>query len=371
MRTSFRLGTLFGIPIRINYTWFLIFILVILSLAMSYFPNEAPGSSRLSYWIAGILASVLFFASVLAHELAHSLVARSRGVQVRDITLFLFGGAASIEQEMEQPQEELLMAGVGPLTSLFLGLIFALASWLLRPLSDLLGEFFSYLAVLNAGLAAFNLLPGLPLDGGRILRAIVWQISGNYRRATGVAATAGRIVSFLLIGGGILWTLTGNLSGLWIAFIGWFMENAATQSYRYAILQEALRGVSVAELLTPECARIPRGLSVAELVNRYIFPHGRRCFVVTNEDRLEGMLTVHNVRGLDRQEWPFTPVGQIMIPYQELLVAHPSEDAWEVLKRMDGGSVNQMPVEQDGQFLGLITRENLLRYVRLRAELGM
>lgn len=371
MRMSFNLGKIFGIPIRINYTWFLIFLLVAVSLSTSYFPQNYPGSARVTYWVSGFLASLFFFGSVLAHELAHSLVAKSRGVQVKDITLFLLGGVASIEQEMEKPEEELLMAGVGPLTSLALGGVFFLLSKLLGPVSALVGGVFSYLTILNAGLAVFNLLPGLPLDGGRVLRAVIWQITKNYRRATAIASTSGRIVSFLLIGGGILWALGGNLDGLWFAFIGWFMDNAATQSYRHALLQEALRGVAVADLLTPECARISRAMSVSELVDHYVFPQGQRCFVVTEGEALKGLLTVHNVRGLARERWSLTPVGEIMIPYQQLVVAHPDEDAWTALQRMDERNVNQMPVEENGNFLGLITRENLLRYVRIRAELGV
>jgi Zn-dependent protease len=370
---SFRLGKLFGIPININYTWFLIFILVVLSLAMSEFPSRVPDASRLGYWIAGILGSLLFFGSVLAHELAHSLVARARGVPVRDITLFIFGGVASIEQEMDKPEEELLMAGVGPATSLGLALLFAVPYLILLFLraNTLVREFFGYLAILNLSLALFNLIPGLPLDGGRILRAVIWQVTQNYRRATQIAATVGRIVSFLLIGGGILLIFTGNWGGLWLALIGWFMDNAATQTYRHVLIQEALRGVTVADLMTPECTRIPRGLSISDLVEGHIFPRGQRCFIVTDEEKLQGLVTVHGVRNVERTRWPFTPVGEIMIPYSELILAHPEEDAWKVLQRMDEKNVNQMPVEEAGRLLGLIARENMIRYMRTRAELGM
>ena len=371
MRMSFRLGKLFGIPIRINYTWFLIFILVTLSLALAEFPQRYPGSSPLAYWLAGALGSILFFASVLAHELAHSLVARARGVRVREITLFFLGGVSSIEEEMHRPDEELLMAGVGPGTSLALALVFGAAAFLLRPVSHLASGFCISLASINAGLAVFNLLPGLPLDGGRMLRAVVWQVTGNYRRATGIAAMAGRTIAFLLIGGGILWSLLGgSWNGLWLAFIGWFMDNAATQSYRSVLIQEALRGVTVADLMTPECPCIPRGLSVAELVDHYVFPQGRRCFVVTDGDLLQGLVTVHNVCDLPRERWPFTPVGEIMTPSAQLVVAHLQEDAFEVLKRMDERNVNQMPVEEAGRIVGMIARDNLIRYMRTRAELG-
>ncbi len=371
MRASFSIGKLFGIPIRINYTWFLIFVLVTVSLAMSELPAIAPGFPVPAYWLLGVLGSLLFFSSVLAHELAHSLIARSQGIPVRDITLFLFGGVSSVEQEADQPGREALMAGIGPATSLALALISWGISLALTPLSPLIGGFFALLSVVNAGLAIFNLLPGLPMDGGRILRAIIWKLSGDYRRATRIAAIGGRGVSFLLIGGGILLTLAGNFSGLWLALIGWFMDNAATQSYQMVLLQESLRGVTVSDLMSSECAFVPRGLAVAELVDHYVLRAGGRCFVVTDGERLSGLVTVHNIRQLPRERWPFTPVGEIMIPRAELVLIHPHEDAWTALRRMDEANVSQMPVEQDGQLLGMIGRDNLLRYVRRRAELGL
>jgi len=376
MRASFSLGKLFGIPIRINYTWFLILILLTLSLATGFREVQAD-LAPVVYWVAAFFGSLLFFGSVLAHELAHSLVARAQGSPVRDITLFLFGGVSSIEKEADQPLQEALMAGVGPATSMVLALFFGALSWLLNPLSALVGAFFSQLALVNGLLAIFNLLPGLPLDGGRILRAVVWKVNRNYRRATGIAAMAGRVISFLMIIGGLVLTYISlqagqlNWNGLWFIFIGWFMDNAATQSYKQMLLQEALRGVTVADLMTADCTRVPRALSVAQLVDHYVFHRGGRCFLVTDDERLSGLLTVHNVRTLPREQWPYTPVGEVMTPYQELVLAHPGEDAWTVLLRMDQRNVNQVPVEEEGRLLGMLSRENLLRYVRTRAELGM
>lgn len=376
MRMSFTLGRIFGIPIRINYTWFLVFTLLTLYLALGELPASYAGLSPFLYWLAGILGSLLLFASVVAHELAHSLVARSQGVPVRSITLFLFGGVASIEQEADRPGEELLMAGVGPATSLMLALLFALVAFFFRlgqgGIFLLASGLFLRLTWWNLFLAGFNLLPGLPLDGGRILRALLWLIGRNYRRSTEIAAAIGRLVAFLLIGGGIVWTLSGDWgNGLWLVLIGWFMDNAASQSYQQVLLREALRQVNVATLMTPECQHIPRGLSVASLVDDYILRQGGRCFVVTEGDRLAGLVTMHNVRDLPRERWPYTPVGEIMVPYGRLVLARPDEDAWNVLLRMDKHNVNQMPVEEAGRLVGLIARENLLRYVRTRAELGL
>lgn len=376
MRASFTVGRLFGIPIRINYTWFLIFGLVTLTLVFNFRAGYA-GFSTAVYWVLGVVGSLLFFGSVLAHEMAHSLVARAQGTEVQDITLFIFGGVSRIEREADRPLQEVLVAGVGPATSVVLGLVAGGLGLLLTSASRLVGAFFVLLAAANFWLAAFNLLPGLPLDGGRILRAIIWQRNKNHRRATGIAAVAGRVVAFLLIGGGLVWTLFPltrgglDLNGIWLIFVGWFMDNAATQTYQQEVLQDALRGVKVAELMTAECRRVPRGLSVADLVDHYVLREGGRCFLVSDEDRLSGLVTMHNVRGLPREQWPYTPVGEIMVPYQRLVVARPAEDAWTVLQRMDGRNVNQVPVEEEGRLLGLVSRENLLRYVRTRAELGM
>jgi Zn-dependent protease/CBS domain-containing protein len=376
MRASFSLGKLFGIPIRINYTWFLILALLTFSLSAG-FREVQEGLAPAIYWIVAFAGSLFFLGSVLAHELAHSLVARAQGSPVRDITLFLFGGVSSIEKEADRPLQEVLMAGVGPATSLVLALLFGGLSWLLGSVNVLAGAFFAQLAIVNGLLAVFNLLPGLPLDGGRILRAIVWKLNKNYRKATGIAAIAGRVVSFAMIIGGLVWSylsLRGgqlNWNGLWFIFIGWFMDNAATQSYQQALLQEALRGVTVADLMTADCTRIPRGLSVANLVDDYLLHQGGRCFLVTDDERLSGLLTVHNVRTLPREQWPYTPVGEVMTPYRELVVAHPGEDAWAVLLRMDQRNVNQVPVEEEGRLLGMLSRENLLRYVRTRAELQL
>lgn len=373
---SFTLGRAFGIPIRINYTWFLIFILLTVYLALGELPASHSGLPSFLYWLAGILGSLLLFGSVVAHELAHSLVARSQGIPVRSITLFLFGGVASIEQEADRPGDELLMAGVGPVTSLALAFLSAMVALLLRLGSGgvflLARDLFLRLTWWNVFLAGFNLLPGLPLDGGRILRAVLWLLGRNYRRSTEIAAGIGRVIAFLLIGGGIVWALSGDFgNGLWLVLIGWFMDNAASQSYQQVLLREALRQVDVATLMSPECPHIPRGLSVASLVDDYILRQGGRCFVVTEGDQLAGLVTMHNVRDLPRERWPYTPVGEIMVPYGRLVLAHPEEDAWSVLLRMDKHNVNQMPVEEAGRLVGLIARENLLRYVRTRAELGL
>jgi Zn-dependent protease len=366
MRMSFRLGKPFGIPVRINYTWFLIFALTTVSLATDFVPGLQPDLPAVVYWLAGILGSLLFFGSVLAHELAHSLAARARGLPVKDITLFMFGGVASIEGEAERPGEEILMAGVGPATSLALAGLFAGIGRLLAPVSGLGGVLSYSLMFLNISLAVFNLLPGFPLDGGRILRAAIWKWSGDYARATRIAVTVGRAVAFLLIGGGLVWALMGNLDGLWLAFVGWFLDNAATQSYRRVLLQESLRGVTVADLMTTECDRVPRGLSVSDLVEGYLLRRGRTCTVVADGDALHGLVTANNVRTLPRERWPFTPVGEIMVPYERLVLAHPHEDALAMVRRMDERNVNQMPVVQEGRFLGLVTRENLLVYLRTR-----
>jgi len=372
MRSDVQLGKLFGIPIGLNYTWFLIFALVMFSLGSYYFPAYYPGWNAISYWIVGLITTLLFFASVIAHELAHSLVARATGIKVKNITLFVFGGVAQITQEATQPFYELVMAAVGPLSSLllagFFGLLWLLTySWLV-PVAALS----RYLAGINLSLALFNMVPGFPLDGGRVFRAVVWGLTGSFQRATRIAATLGRVIGSLLIVVG-LWQAIFNRQWdwLWLAFVGWFLESAATQSVRQIALRDALAGVRAGDVMGRECPQIPSGISIDQLVNEYVLPQGRRCFVVPSASGLGGLVTIHSIKDVPRERWKTTLVEEIMIPTDKLLVADVRDLAATVLERMAEADVNQMPVLDGGRLVGLISREHLLRFIQMRSELGI
>lgn len=370
MSASFRLGKILGIPIGVNYSWFIIFAIVTLSLAGHYFPNNNPGWSPITYWVVGIATSLLFFASVVVHELAHSAVSIAGGTPVKSITLFIFGGIAQIGREAASPLSELLMAVAGPLTSLglaaFFGVLWVLARFLSEPLEALAG----WLALINLSLGLFNMLPGFPLDGGRVLRSLLWWLTGNFRRATRIASLAGQGTAYLLIFGGILIIFRGNwLDGLWVAFIGWFLENAAEGSYRQVLLRDSLAGFTAGDLMSSECLSVPSHLSVGQMVREFILPKSSRCFLVTQEGLLQGIVTLHDIRGVPQSRWETTPISAVMTPLERLKMARLDEEATSLLERMDEADINQMPVVHQGKVVGMVTRDRLLRYIRTRTEL--
>jgi Zn-dependent protease/CBS domain-containing protein len=367
-----RLGRIFGIEIKLDYSWFIVFILTAWSLAGQYFPSMYPGWPRGVYWVMGAITAVLFFLSVLAHELAHSLVSQASGVPVRDITLFIFGGAAQISEEPKTARGELLMALVGPLTSLVIAALFGLL-WLVGgAVSPYLQALALWLAGINVSLGLFNLIPGFPLDGGRVFRAILWAITGNLRLATRIATGLGRLVAsgFIFLG---VWQIFGGnwTNGLWMAFIGWFLENAATVSYRRLALRDMLAGHTAREVMTSECQFIPRGLTLDVFVDRVLLPSGRRCFPVQEEGELYGLLTLHRIKKVPRQQWENTRVEEVMIPRSELKTVSPGEELNVVFDRMTAEDVNQILIVEDERLLGIVGRDNLLNFIRVRAELGL
>jgi len=371
---SIRLGKIFGIPIMVHYTWFIVFTLIALSLSTQYFPSRYPDWSHWMYWAMGIATGLLLFISVLIHELAHSFISTLQGIPVQRITLFLFGGVASISRESATPLGEFLMALSGPIISLVIaagfGFLWLISHFILK--IQTLAALSSYLGIINLSLALFNLIPGFPLDGGRLLRSFLWGITGNYRKATEIAITAGRAIAFLFIIGGIAWAITGHwLDGIWLAFIGWFLDNAASQSYRQLVSRETLRGVKVRELMSQECPVIPSSLTLDNLVYNYILPHSTRCFFVREGEKLRGMVTLHHLKLIPQAKWPSVTVAEILTPLEKLLKVGPEDDALDALELMVENDVNQMPVVEGEEVLGLIRRDHLLQFIRTRLELGI
>lgn len=369
MRSSVHLGRIFGIPIGINYSWTIIFLLVTLSLSVYYFPLHHPDWSPVLNWAVGVSTSLLFFASVLAHELGHSLVSIRQGVPVRGITLFIFGGVANISSEPRRAGDEFRMAIAGPAVSIGLGALFGALWWLTARRAEPIASLSSWLAGINLSLAVFNLIPGFPLDGGRVLRSIVWGITGNPDKATRAASMLGQVVAYLFILGGFLMALRGNWDGLWLAFVGWFIENAASESYKQVAFREALRGTTAGQLMQRECMRIPGELPVERFVNDYLLPQGRRCYLVEDDGHLTGMLTLHNVQEVPRNDWAATPVGQVMTRLDDMKRVQPGDDAIRVLEIMDEQDVNQLPVVDGDRLIGMIGRDAMLRFIRTRSEL--
>ena len=371
MKASLRLGRIAGIEIGIHYTWLLAFILIAWSLAQGFFPQVYPGWSLTTYWITGIVAALLLFVSVLLHELAHSLVAQARGLPVRSITLFIFGGVSNLEEEAERPAVEFAMTIVGPLTSLALAGIFLGLRQLIETPDSPLAAMLSYLWQINALLAAFNLLPGFPLDGGRVLRSILWGTTGDLVKATNIAATVGRLFGWGFIAFGVFQLLQGNfLGGLWIAFIGWFLSSAADASRREITLREHLSGVPVREVMDPNTETVSPQTPVEEVV-RAIFLQGRRRAVpVCQDDRLVGIVTLTDVKELAQTKWAQTPVAEIMTR-QPLYHVIPDDDLNSAMRMIAQHDINQVLVLSEGRLVGLLNRADIIRHLQLSQDLGL
>lgn len=368
MRGSISLGKIFGIPLRLHYTWFIIFVLVTVSLVV-YLPGDYPIEWRI---ISGILTSLLFFASIIIHELAHSILAIRNNIPVREITLFVFGGVSQITKEASHPRTEFLIAIVGPLASLALGGVFyGLHLLLAETQQTLAAGLMQWLAIINVILAVFNLIPGFPLDGGRIFRAIVWQRTHNYYRATHIAAKVGRGIAYSFIVGGIVIVFAYHLwlNGLWLIFIGWFLHDAARASYQQVLLRRASSGITVRHVMDYGCPFIPRDLNLRDLVQQYILPTGRSCFPVTREAVLEGMITLQQIKKIPKAKWDMTSVQDIMTPASKLKIAYPDQDVLTLLQEKE--IANHIPVTERGKVIGMVNREELSRFLRIRADLGM
>jgi Zn-dependent protease len=391
MRSGFKVGTLFGISIHVDWSWILIFLLVTWNLAGAVFPSLHPDWSVGMNIALGVAASVLFFISILLHELAHSLVAKARGLPVRRITLFFFGGVSNIEREPPSPSTEFLMAIVGPLTSLLLGFGFiwlgrqnipemdtALSSpmQLLRNL-DPLSTMLLWLGPINLLLGLFNLIPGFPLDGGRVLRSILWAITKDFRRATRWATTIGQGVGWLMILAGVAMIFgasvpvfgSGTLNGMWLAFIGWFLVQAASQSYQQVVVEDMLEGVPITRLMREPAPAVPPDLPISALVYDHIMQGDERAFPVVEDDRLLGVVYIENLRTLERSAWDTTLVKQVMVPQNELEMVTPREDAMDVFQKLTQREMRQIPVVQNGKLIGMLRRRDILRWLQVRSEM--
>ncbi len=373
MRGSIRLGRVAGIDIALHYTWFIIAVLITLSLVGQFHLTNPDWSFR-TVWILSVVTAVLFFVALLLHELAHSLVATAQGLPVRSITLFALGGVSQIEREAMTSGGEFWMAIAGPLTSAVIGAIcLAIAAWLgwaptgqsPGPTAAVLG----WLGYINIGLAVFNMIPGFPLDGGRVLRSIVWKFTGSADRATRIAARIGQAVALLFICWGLFRFVTGaSISSLWIAFIGWFLMDAALASYAQAEMLSELRDVHMRDIMVRECVHVPLTASLQEFVEQVIHS-GQRCYLVSDGERVQGLITLKEVRQVPRDRWMVTPVGAIMRPLSRLHVVSPDTTASEGLEVMSREDVNQLPVVENGHVEGIVSRNQIVNLLQARRTL--
>ena len=367
MGRSIQLGKLFGIPFKLHYSWFFIFIFITVILSYAYYPEVADDSwSTAAYWGLGVLTSLLFFASVLIHELSHSAVAIREGMQVKSITLFFFGGVAQITREATKPTTELKMAIAGPLASITLAGLYYGIFWISNGFNVYLAELCRWLALINGVLAVFNMIPGFPLDGGRVFRSIIWLITGNYMRATRIATMAGRGVAYLFILGGIVLLFLPQwlFNGIWFLFLGFLLYSAATTSYRQAVLLDALKGFTAQDVMTRDPPLVPRDLTIRELIQRRFLPTSNQFFLVVEGESVGGLLTLRRIKGIPKEEWDIITTGQAMTPVEKLKAVRPSDDALGVLQRMDEENLNEIAVAGGGRVIGVIVRENLIRFAQ-------
>jgi len=372
MAGSIRLFKIAGIDIEINFSWIIVLVLLTWSLATGWFSALYPGWSTATYWLVSLISALLLFVSVLLHELAHSLVARRRGLSVHSITLFIFGGVSNIEQEPTSPGIEFQMAFVGPIVSLLIAGIAYLLSLPLRGVNSPITAILTYLAVTNVLLGIFNLIPGFPLDGGRVLRSIIWKVTGSLQKATRAAAMIGQVIAFLFILWGIWQFFGGNvLNGFWIGFIGWFLLVSAQSANSQVMLQSVFRGVTVGEVMNRAPIMVPADISLQKLVDDYFLRYGIRSALVTQDDQLVGLITLSDIRHVPREQWGQVPVSRVMIPLNRLHVVSPQQSLNDVLPLMVSRDVNQLPVMQDGRVVGVLSRDAIMRYLEIKRSLGL
>ena len=376
----FKIATVGGIDIKLHWSWFFVLLLVTYFVAAGTFPALIPGEQPLTYWILGFIAAILFFTSVLVHELAQSFMARARGMKVRDITLFIFGGAAALEGEPESAMDEFLIAVVGPLTSIGLAALFFSLAQIVDPPVRRAGAWaaatFQYLAIVNFILALFNMIPGFPLDGGRVLRSIIWGINKNFEAATRIAGVIGQLVAYGFIFLGLYLAFffgDFNWSALWLAFIGWFLLNAAQQSTAGVAVRQTLRGVKVGQLMQPPPPTISPNMTVAQVLSHYVLPYNLRALpVVQGDNQVSGIVTLSDIKDIPQDQWGIVTVGQVMTGADKLQVTRPQDSLDRAIELLSSGDFDQLPVvDEQGRLAGILTRSHIMRWLQIREELKL
>jgi len=371
-RPGLLIGRILGIPIYLHASWVIAFVLISFLLE-SQFAQQYPQWTSRWHWTVGLATSVLFFCSVVFHELCHSVVALRYKIRVISITLFIFGGLARIARDPDKAIQEFNIAVAGPVGSFFLAGLFLGLVWLFPGNQAVTAIGFS-LGWSNLLLGGFNLAPGFPLDGGRILRAVVWGITKDFSRATRMAGTSGKLIAYALIlyGGWRVWQGQWQ-SGVWPALIGWFLLNAAQDSVAQLAVRETLTGLRAADVMSQEIPTVSGSISLEDY-GREVLRTGRRCHLVTTDDRFVGMMNTNALNSVTQDEWASNSVQAVMIPREKILWAAPEEPLLRLLDRLLASDINQMPVvSDDGQgshIVGMISRDSILRVMQARAELG-
>ncbi len=367
---SWRIGRILGVEVRVDPSWVVIALLVTYSLYLQFtesFRRLTPASAV----ILAVVFALLFFGSVLTHEMAHAITSKRRGIAVQGITLFMFGGATHAKVESRRPQDEFVISIVGPLTSLVLGGAFIGLAFAIRDVNDPLAGGFFRLGAVNVILAVFNMLPGFPLDGGRVLRSIVWRVTGNLAKATRVASIAGQAVGYLLIAGGVFFLSIGAVANaIWFAAIGWFLAQAARSSYEEVQVRRILESVEAEDLMSPDPVRIPGDISVREAVDRYFMHYDHGAFPVDDDGRTIGLASLRGIRRIPQDAWGSTQVREAMDEVGDNLVVGPTARMDQVLEKLQDGERQRVLVMTDGEVVGIITPSDIARWLDRRRAVG-
>lgn len=371
MSGSFRAGKVAGIQLEIHYSWPIIVALLTATLPVGWYPHSVPHHAAAQYWIAGFLMSLLLFLCVLAHELGHSLIARAHGLPVRNITFHIFGGVSNLEREPRRAGVEFQIALAGPVVSVLLGIVLLPLGAAIGNTQPLVSTTLTYLGVGNLLLALFNLIPGFPLDGGRVLRALLWGATGSLRKATRWTAYVGEGIAVLFIFAGVLAFFRGNiLAGIWLVFVGWFLYTASPGAGSQPALESALRGVRVADVMNPSPLTVPITVSLDELVHDYLEPHHLHATPVVVSRQLLGLVSLTDVQRVPEEQWEEVPAGHVMVPLERIQVVSPDEPLSEALSLMAAAEVHQVPVMQSWHLAGMLSHAAIVRYLETRRGLS-
>ena len=363
---SFRLGRLLGIPVDVDLSWIVIFALFAYSIGVGYFSKFFPGLATGANLFLGMIAAALFFATLLAHELAHSYVARKSGIPIAGITLFIFGGVARMKAEPGTPADEFRMAIAGPVTSFAAAAAFGILGGFAGR-GTVIGAVLLYVALANLLVAGFNLLPGFPLDGGRVLRALLWHVTGNLRRATRISSWTGQALGWMMIIGGVTEFVFGNtLGGVWLVLLGWFLNTAAQTAYQQLLMRRALEGLTVVDVMTPGVEAVSPDTTVEDLVQNHFLRTHADAYPVLRGDSFLGIVRLEEVRGVPRADWPRVQVARIARPVEDSFVARVDEPAWDVLGRMAEMAHGTVFVLDGNRLAGSVRQEYLATLLKLR-----
>jgi Zn-dependent protease/predicted transcriptional regulator len=369
------IGKAFGISLRLHWSWFIIFVLITWALSTSYFPSTYPNWSLVEGVTAGIITSLFFFGSVLVHELMHSILALHKGIHIASITLFILGGVSAMTEEPKKAKDEFLIAIAGPGSSLVLGGIFW-GVWIalggtkaVTGPNEFIAAIVFWLGYINLALGVFNLIPGFPLDGGRVLRSLIWWRTGKMQNATKIASNIGRVIGYLFILGGVYLVFTGDLfNGIWLALIGWFLASSAASSYNLLLMQDTLKGHIAAEIMSRDCQMIPSDITLEKLVDEYIMKSGRRCFPVVSEGHVQGLISLRDVQKVPQVSWGNQIVRDTMVPLDKLKSVQPDTDLNTVMQTLAQNDINQVPVVDGDNIVGMVGRDNIVNFINVRTQ---